>query len=198
MVLTDTIGELLEAQEGFEKPKADLLKKALNSAARYGLAGMPKTDLARMGYAMVRYKMSFKDGVALYGKYVGNWGGEATVWRFDAIKDGEVVASVTCCPSAKLHLEVTPSHTKLAEKATYDMAAVRIRVLDEFGNVAPYAQLPLRLHLEGPAELIGPDVAVAEGGMTGTYIRTVGQSGTAKLTVCADGLMPVTIEFAVA
>ena len=198
MVLDDTIGQLLETQEGFEKQKAELLKKALNSAARYGLAGMPKTDLLRMGYAMVRYKMSFQDGVALYGKYVGNWGGEATVWRFDAIKNGEVVASVTCCPSAKLHLEATPSAAELREGATYDMAAVRIRILDEFGNVAPYAQLPVRLALEGAARLVGPDVVTAEGGMCGTYIRTTGEKGAAKLTISADGLTPVTIEFTVA
>jgi len=197
MVLNDTIGELLVTEEGFDKAKADLLKKALNSAARYGLAGMPKADLVRMGYAMIRYKMSFKDGVALYGKYVGNWGGEATVWRFDAIQNGRVTASVTCCPSAKLHLEVTPSHRELAEGATYDMAAVRIRVLDEYGNVAPYAQLPVRLTLEGPAELVGPAVVVAEGGMTGTYIRTMGKTGTAKLTVSVDGLEPVEIMFEV-
>ena len=197
MVLSDTIGDLLITQEGFDKAKADLLKKALNSAAKYGLAGMPKADLARMGYAMVRYKMSFKDGVALYGKYVGNWGGAATVWRFDAVKNGEVVKSVTCCPSAKLHLEAVPSHTELKEGAAYDMAAVRITVRDEFGNVAPYAQLPLRLKLEGCAKLIGPDVAVAEGGMTGTYLRTVGEKGSAKLTVFADGLDPVCVDFTI-
>ena len=197
MVLDDTIGDLLQTQEGFDKTKADLLKKALNSAAKYGLAGMPKADLARMGYAMVRYKMSFKDGVALYGKYVGNWGGESTVWRFDAIKDGEVVKSVTCCPSAKLHLEAVPSHTELREGATYDMAAVRITLRDEFGNVAPYAQIPVKLAVEGCAKLVGPDVVVAEGGMTGTYIRTVGETGSVKLTVSADGLEPVAVEFQV-
>ena len=190
-------GFLILTEEGFDKAKADLLKKALNSAARYGLAGMPKADLARMGYAMLRYKMNFKDGVALYGKYVGNWGGEATVWRFDAIVGGEVVKSVTCCPSAKLHLEAIPSHIALKEGATYDMAAVRIRVLDEFGNVAPYAQLPIRLTLEGAAELIGPDVVVAEGGMCGAYIRTAGKAGTAKLTLSTDGLEQIVLEFEV-
>ena len=195
LVLEDTIGDLLITQEGFEKGKAELLKKALLSAAKYGLAGMPKADLARMGYAMVRYKMSFKEGVALYGKYVGNWGGESTVWRFDAITDGKVVASATCCPSCKLHLEVKPSHTDLKEGATYDMAAVRIRILDEFGNVSPYAQLPVRLKLEGAAALIGPDAVTAEGGMCGAYIRTIGKSGTAALTVYAHGLDPVTVEF---
>ena len=77
------------------------------------------------------------------------------------------------------------------------MAAVRIRVLDEFGNVAPYAQLPLMLDLEGAAQLVGPRVVAAEGGMTGTYIRTTGGEGSAVLTVSADGLAPVTVEFAV-
>ena len=146
---------------------------------------------------MVRYGMSFKDGVALYGKYVGNWGGEATVWRFDAIKNGEVVASVTCCPSAKLHLEVIPGNTALKEGATYDMAAVRIRIVDEYGNIAPYAQLPVRLKLEGAVQLVGPDVVTAEGGMCGTYVRTNGEAGSAKLTVSADGLEPVCVEFTV-
>ena len=135
--------------------------------------------------------------MAVYGKYVGNWGGESTGWRFDAIKDGEVVASVTCCPSTKLHLEAVASSALLKEGATYDMAAVRIRILDEFGNVAPYAQLPVRLTLEGAAQLVGPDAVTAEGGMCGTYIRTTGESGSAKLTISADGLTPVTIEFTV-
>ena len=35
----------------------------------------------------------------------------------------------------------------------------------------------------------------AEGGMCGTYIRTTGETGTAKLTVSAHGLEPVTIDF---
>ena len=110
---------------------------------------------------------------------------------------GEVVASVTCCPSAKLHLDVTPSATVLKEKQSYDMAAVRIRILDEYGNIAPYAQLPVKLSLDGAAELVGPDVVTAEGGMTGTYIRTIGQSGTAKLTVSTNQTEPVTLEFTI-
>ena len=197
LVLEDTIGDLLVTQEGFDRTKADLLKKALLSAAKYGLAGMPKQDMARMGYAMVRYKMTFKEGVALYGKYVGNWGGESTVWRFDAITGGKVVASVTCCPSAKLHLEVKSSHTRLKEGATYDMAALRIRVLDEYGNVAPYAQLPVRLKAEGDLALVGPDAVTAEGGMCGGYVRSIGKTGTGAVTVSADGLEPVRIEFTV-
>ena len=195
MRLDDTIGSLLETQEGFEKPKAELLKKALLAVAKYGMGNLPKADLARFGYAMVRYKMTFEDGAALYKKYVGNWGGEATVWRFDALKQGKVVSSVTCGPSASLRLEAVPSHMRLREGASYDVAAIRIRITDEFGNPAPYAQLPVSLQVDGPAELVGPHVVTAEGGMCGTYIRTIGRTGEVRVTLAAHGLEPVAILF---
>ena len=197
MLLNDTIGCLLETQEGFDKKKSDLLRECLLAVQKKGLAGMNPGDMAKMGYGMVKYGMNFQDAVELYGKYIGNWGGEATQWRLDAEKNGEVVASVTCCPSAKLHLEVTPSHTKLREGDTYDMAAVRIRVLDEYGNGAPYAQLPVQFGLEGPAELVGPKVVTAEGGMTGTYVKTVGAPGEVKLTITTAQTEPVTVIFTV-
>ena len=194
----DTVGCLLETQEGFDKKKADLLRKCLVAIGKKGLAGLSPADYLRMGYTMLRYKLKFEDAFNLYGKYIGNWGGEATVWRFDALDGDQVVASVTCCPSSKLHLEVTPSATVLEEKQSYDMAAVRIRILDEFGNIAPYAQLPVKLQLEGAAELVGPDVVTAEGGMTGAYIRTTGAKGTAKLTVSTPQTPSVTVTFSLA
>ena len=195
MVVDDTIGCLLETQEGFEKPKAELLRSCLLAIQKRGLANLTPADIAKMGYAMVKYGMKYEDAVALYGKYVGNWGGEATVWRLDAEKNGLVVKSVTCCPSTRLRLEALPSHTALKEGVTYDMAAVRIRILDEFGNVAPYAQLPVLFAVEGEAELVGPKVVTAQGGMCGTYIRTTGRTGGARLIIASVQTEPVTVEF---
>ncbi len=197
LTVEDTIGQLLESQEGYDKRKAENLRDCLLAAGKYGMAGLPLRYKLKFAWCMVRYKMSFDDGVKLYGKYVGNWGGEATRWRFDAKKDGAVVASRTLCPSRGLHLELRPSALELREGDTYDMAAVRIRVLDENGNVAPYAQMPLTLQLEGPAELAGPKTTVAEGGMTGTYVRTAGESGTARLTVSGPRCGAETITFTV-
>ena len=197
LVMNDTIGCLLQTQEGFDEKKAELLRTCLLTIQKKGLAGMTPADISKMGYAMVRYGMKYADAVALYGKYVGNWGGEATAWRLDALKDGEVVKSVTCCPSSKLHLEVQVSKTELKEGNTYDMAAVRVRILDEFGNIAPYAQLPVQFKLEGDAELVGPEIVCAEGGMTGTYIRTIGQAGEAFLTISTPQTKPVELLFTV-
>ena len=197
LAVDDTIGVLLETQEHFDKAKADTLRDCLLAAGRYGLAGLPLRYKLKLAWCMVRYKLSFADGVALYGKYVGNWGGAATRWRFDAKNGDTVVKSVTLCPSHRLHLEVTPSATVLQEDDTYDMAGVRVRILDENGSPAVYAQLPLTFAVTGAAMLVGPAAATAEGGMGGTYLRTVGQIGTAALTVSAPQCAPVTVEFTV-
>ncbi len=193
----DTIGELLETQEGFSPSKAKPLRECLLAAGKYGLAGLPLSYKAKMLWCMARYGLKFKDGVDLYGKYVANWGGESTSWRFEGIKNGKKVAEVTCCPSAKLHLEVKADHTALAEGASYDMAAVRIRILDENGNAVPYAQLPVTFAVTGAAELVGPSVAAAEGGMCGTYIRSLGTSGAASLTVHTEQTEDVIIKFSI-
>lgn len=197
ILIDDTIGELLKTQEGFPEQKAELLRRCLVSAGKHGLANMPAGDKARMLWCMLRYHMSMQEGVALYGKYVGNWGGEATRWRFDAVRDGTVVASQTRTPGRRLHIEARPSHTSLIEGASYDMAAVRIRLLDEWNNTASYAQLPLHFEVSGPFQLAGPDWAAAEGGMTGCYIKSIGESGRGALTISAPGMDSVKIDFEV-
>ncbi len=194
-VVDDTIGELLETQEKFSPSKAAVLRSSLLAAGKYGLSGLPLRYKLRLAWCMLRYRMTFSDGVALYGRYVGNWGGEATRWRFDAVENGKVVKSVTLCPGVKLHLEVRASSTTLREKDTYDMAAVRVRILDENGNTAHYALLPVHFSVEGAAALVGPGTAVAEGGMTGTYLRTTGTPGKAVLSISAPQVEAVTLEF---
>ena len=77
------------------------------------------------------------------------------------------------------------------------MTAVRVRILDENGTPASYAQIPVRFNLEGDAALVGPDAVTAEGGMCGTFLRTIGSKGKAVLTVSADGLEPIQIHFTV-
>lgn len=197
-VVDDTIGDLLESQEGFPPAKAKVIRECLLAARDCGgPAGLPAPAKAKLLWCMARYGLKFQDAVDLYGRYVANWGGQATVWRFDAIRDGKTVASVACCPSAKLHLEVKASRTALREGASYDMAAVRVRILDGNGNPAPYAQLPVAFTLAGDLELAGPAVATAEGGMCGTYVRTLGRAGTAALTVHTEQTKDVTIRFTI-
>jgi beta-galactosidase len=197
VLIDDTIGELLETKEGFGKTQAAEIRECMLAAGKYGFPNLPVRYKAMLAYIMLRYSMTFSDGYDLYGRYVGNWGGEATVWRFDAVKDGKVTASVVKTPGKYLHLETKVSSTVLREGETYDMSAVRISVRDENGNPAVYAQLPVQFETEGPIEIAGPKLGVLEGGMSGLYVRTVGRTGKAVLTIRCEGMEEKRIEFEV-
>ncbi len=196
-MLDDMVGVRLQTQEGFEEQKADFLHRCLLDIHKRGVGDLSPADKARIGFSVRKYGMKYEDVRRLYDKYIGYWGGTATIWRLEGKKDGKVVSMKVYSPSVELHLEVTPSHTQLVEGASYDMAAVRVRILDGNNNVASYAQIPVRFTLEGPAELVGPDVAAAEGGMTGTYLKTTGETGEVRLTIHTDQTQDVTVCFTV-
>ena len=50
-------------------------------------------------------------------------------------------------------------------------------------------------HMEGEAQLVGPNMTAAEGGMCGPYICTTGKTGTARLTITTPQTEAVTLEF---
>ncbi len=183
VIIDDFIGELLITQEGFDEKTAAAVKECLLAVAKFGPSSLPPKILAKFARLMLLKGFKFSDGVELYGKYIGNWGGEATKWRFDAVKGGKLICSVTRSPGQRVHLEVSTSKTQLFEGDTYDAAAVRIRAVDEHGNLAPYWQEPVILKCSGPIMLIGPEIISLKGGSGGCYVKTCGSSGSAELCV---------------
>ncbi len=194
--ITDVVGDALEKGEGWSPGKAEAVKDSLLAIQRYGVT-MPLKDIGKALWRIVRYGVGTGKLSALFDKYCSNWGVSAPLYRYDAMKDGVVVASVTRQSNAQLHLEVQPSATTLMEGATYDVAAVRVRVADCNGATSAYCQLPVKLTLTGPGELIGPDIVTAEGGMCGTYVKTIGEAGEIVLTLSSYQTESVQVRFAV-
>ena len=195
--IDDFIGDALEREEGFTPRQARYVKDILNHAARFGYGKLPPKLLLEAAWLMLRYRMSLGAATALYQKYIGDWGGRSTEYRFEAVKDGRVVKTVCKAPMTEAHLEARPSHTVLREGATYDAALIRLALADQNGNVLPFGDAPIALETEGPVEIVGPRTAVLRGGLGGTFVRTTGETGAAALTLTAEGLEPVRIEFTI-
>ena len=195
ILVDDFIGDMLVTKEGFAPKQAKLIGEALNYAAIHGYQTFPPHIIWKAVKAIVQYHMKPDDLIQLYTKYIGNWGETATEYRFEAIKDRKVVKTVVKKPMRELHLETKVSHTILVEKNTYDVASVRIRAVDDNGNLAPYYQEAIKIEVEGPLELIGPDVISLKGGMGGLYVRTIGEQGLAVVRLCNSQLKEVVLTF---
>ena len=180
--MDDWVGDLLMTEEGFPKDQADAVKFILNSVAKYGVNHIPVSAMAKIPKLLIKYKMTIQQVTNLYTKYIGNWGENAVAYRFDAIKDGQVIKSLVKAPMKKMLLEAEADHTDLVEDHTYDVALVQIRMVSEYGNILSFANEPVFLETMGPIEIIGPKCIALQGGMFGTFVKSTGV-GTAHLRI---------------
>ena len=193
ILIDDFIGDQMKEGEGFSDRQNKIVKDALNFSAVYGMENMPLRMKLTMAEAMTRYKMKFDDAYMLFGKYIGNWGGKVTKFRFDGIRNGEVVKTVIKSAMTESKLIVDVSSNELIEDATYDVTAIRIKVTDENGNVLAFYNKPAVIETSGPVEILGPALADINGGMGGVYIRSTGEAGnaTVKITLPDQNLSSV-------
>ena len=193
--LDDFIGDQIEKNEPFAPAQAKAVKELLNYNSRFGASHLPFHLKCKAAWLMLRYRMNYDDLSKLFGRYVGNWGDAATVYRFEAVKDGKVVKTVQKSPATQLHFHAKADHTELREETTYDVALIRISMRDQNGNVLPFYQEPVTVETEGPITVIGPKITPLRGGMGGTFVKTTGASGRAVLTLRSGEAKPVQIVF---
>lgn len=195
ILIDDFIGDSFAQNERFRPKHAKEITDAMNLVARGSLNHIPKRLYLTALKLLLIYHIDFAEVTRLYTKYIGDWGGTATIYRFDAIKDGKVVKSVTKEPVREIRLEAEADHTILTEQHSYDVALVRIRAVDDHGNVLPFYQEPVRLIAEGDISIIGPDTIALQGGMGGTYVKSTGRSGRGALLLQSQTAGEVRIPF---
>lgn len=189
MVLNDFIGD--------EKDLPKDVKFALNYAATHGYGKLP-LKIIGIGLKCILFRhMKPSDIVELYNKYIGDWGSTSTVYQFEAIKDGKVVKTIRKEPMTYAHMEAQVSSRELTEINSYDVAEIRIRILDENGNQLFYCSDPIMVKTEGPVEIIGPSTIPVRGGAAGLYVKTAGQCGRAAVTLHCEWMEDLRLEFQV-
>ncbi len=195
ILIDDFIGEQLVEKEGYSKKYAEQVKECLMAIQKYGQSKIPLKYFVKVIYLMIFKGFRYKEGERLYLKYVGNWGGKAPTYRFEALKDGKIVKTVQKKQGSPLHLVAEADHVNLSNTNTYDVSLVRIKAVDEFGNIAPYYMEPVSLKVEGDIQIIGPNIISLKGGMGGTYVKTIGDFTSGSINMQGNGLEPVSIDF---
>jgi beta-galactosidase len=194
ILIDDFIGDQLVKKEHIRKDDSDKLKKLFKAISQSGLSLSLNTKLLVV-FLLATRRFTIDRCSKLYMKYVANWGGSAGAYQFRAVKDGKEVVTVVKAPLEEVHLEVQASSTELKEAETYDMALVRIKALDQNGNLASCFNGPLRLEATGAIELVGPDLISLPGGEFGTLVKSNKKTGKGFLIVSSAQAGDVKIEF---
>ena len=205
ILIDDFIGDAL--QEEHMKPGQEAgVKKALNVFTRFGFAKLPKSIYATGIWLILRYHMNMEEAVRLYNKYIGDWGGTSTTYRFEAVmvdvstRQERVVKTIIKEPMIERKISAVADHENLIDAESYDVAEVRIQAQDEHGNILPFYNEPLTFETEGPIEIIGPKTVALQGGMGGAYVKSKrlqpGEKQDAVLII-RDGDSDIKIGFTV-
>ena len=195
--IDDFVGELLKTEEGFTDDVAAKVKKCLFAAQKYGMDKLPLSVKLTLLDLKVRHKFTIEQGIDLFNRYMGGWGQESGLWRFTAIRDGEAAEYVEKGAYTKPRLVAWAERALLTEGSAYDMTLVHLECRDERGNRIPTAMDPILLTTEGPIQVVGPRAVSLEGGAFGTYVRTVGETGTGVLTLSSPTLGSCKLTFTI-
>ena len=183
ILIDDYIGHRIVDEDGVPERNFAAVKSMLFALQKYGVNRLPLKVIMKGLLLWARGVTNPEHLRKLYGKYIGNWGGESVVYRFDSYRGGKFVRSVTREPMRSVSVKAFCRRTALREEETYDMAQVCLRAVDQNGNVQPFCQEAVTLRTEGAVELVGPSAVSLKGGMAGTYVRTAGGKGRGSLVV---------------
>ncbi len=196
VLLTDLIGKRLEKETYLSKGDRNRLRGLLNKVGSQAGALTP-LDKVRMGWFLLRYRLTYDDAVSLFTRYVGNWGDEASLWRFEGLIGEKVVCRETYGQHKQPYLEVSTRTTTIELGDSYSMVSLNVSVHRQGMTLPlPYAHEPFSVQIEGPLRLVSPPLSVCEGGTAVVYVRTIGKKGKARVTICSD-MGDKTLEFTV-
>ena len=183
ILVDDYIGSRLVNEDHIPAEKAETLKMLLHAISKYGEKNLPLAVKLKALPLFISGTVNREKVTALYGKYIGNWGGQTITYRFEAYRNGKLVKTVIKSPGKPVYVSAQTTRSQLVEKNSYDVAAVHLKAEDENGNVNPFYQEAVSLKTEGALELIGPSIVSLKGGMAGTYVKSVGKTGKGALVV---------------
>ena len=195
ILIDDYVGERLASEAGLSASAARDAKNILNHIALYGQNAVGFSQALSYVRLLARgiNRAKITD---LYTKFVGLWGGEASVFKFEAVKGGKVVKTVFKGPVQSIELGADVSSSVLREEESYDAAMVRVSARDNYGNVLPYFAEPAFFEARGAVEVYGPSEAAFRAGTCACYVRSVGKKGKGSLVVRASGMEKI-VEFTV-
>jgi beta-galactosidase len=186
IVIDDYVGALIN-NEPFSIHDRALIKEALNLVAQKGIAHVSKKDLMKYVFAVKRNHLDFDKLMALFAKYIGN-DNVATVFDFKGYKEGKLVCEKKYGPSTEFSYRYETSAQALQNGATYDVARVSIKLVDEWGSQLHYAHNIVSFRTLGPIEVIGPKTICLSGGDSAVYVRSlmVSRPMDARLIIVTD------------
>lgn len=195
ILIDDLIGSKMTGIEGFDEKKEQQVRKAMSELGDENVSAQPKKE-GFMSLFSSKNKLSMEEVARLYEEYAVTRSSR-TVFKFEGIIGGKVVATVVKEPVTKTKLKVNVSSRTLIHGDSYDVARIEVIAVDSNENRLPYFNDSLTVTCDGALEVIGPSVISFTGGAVAFYVRTKGGRKQAHINVVTQSMGEFNIDVSV-
>ena len=185
VIVDDFIGNMVHDNEPYSKEDCDRIKSVLMSIIKNGL-NIPIREKIKMGLVLAKHKLSIDQAAKFYEKYVGKWGSESIEYKFEAVIKGKVVDTQIIGATHVHRLYIHVDDSELKESDTYETTRIVVEHVNSHGNPMDYSTEVIKIDIDGPLRLIGPNTLALTGGSVAFWVRTIGEKGEARIKVSSQ------------
>lgn len=198
ILIDDLIGQKMVAKEGFDQKKEQDIRRAISELSDD--AAVPAVTSVKDSFMSLftskSNKPSEEEVVRLYEQYAVTRTAR-TVFKFEGIINGRVVATVIKEPVNKTKFKVNVSSSKLIHGETYDVARIEVVAVDANDNRISHFNDCLTISCDGGLEVVGSPVISLVGGATAFYVRTKGGRKQSNVKIITQSMGEFNIPLSV-
>ncbi|MFT5879167.1 MAG: beta-galactosidase [Moritella sp.] len=183
IIIDDFIGPLFALNEPFSQQDAEYFRSLFSIVTRGGIEAIPVLQKLKMLWVLKKNRLTITDAVALFTKYIGNWGDATATYHIEGYQKDRCVMSKASGKSRQSSLMLCADNNQLTQDTTYDVTRVVVRCQDEDGALQLYANTPLQITVNSTITLIGPDCIALIGGRAAFWVKTNGKSGVGIISI---------------
>ena len=184
VVIRDLIGDRL-AELGFSERDQAIARDIIAVIFSRGMEALGWRRKLRMGLLLARNKMSFDRAEELITRLAIGWGEKSDSYELVGVVGGKEVAHRVYGGDAyATRLELRPDDDEIFADGL-DITRFVLSLLDQYGNIQPFATEAVELSIEGPGSIVGPRLLPLVGGTAAFWVR--GGKETGEILIRARG-----------
>jgi beta-galactosidase len=167
-------------KRGFSKKHSKWISEGMGRLMIHGLDSLGLKHKIHMAIIMLKYKLSYIDFYNIFMEFGFGWGNESDDFEIIGYLAGKEAVRKKYGTSIASRLCLIADDYNLSS-GDWDVTRLVVSLVDQNGNITPFANDYVSLETHGPGEVIGPNPTALCGGAVAMWIRTNGKPGEIKI-----------------
>lgn len=196
VVIRDFAGERLDSL-GLDARGARTVKRIFGRFASMGQWSLRLRDKLALGLVFLRNRVKRGDAEKLLWRLAYGSGAKEDAIELVGYLDGRQAIRKRYGSGAYAARLLMEADDAVLSSGDWDCTRIVLKLLDQYGNLCPFAAEAVDIEVDGPASVIGPRRLPLLGGSTAFWLRTEGRAGAIRVRALGGRFESNAVEIAV-